>query len=242
MSTGALDEHEHDEIGSTHDHATAAGPSDDSLPAAASPGATAGPGAPDVTPIHLTRTRTNSVVKRPRHLDSPPPSAPPPPAPLLSASAPSLPLSQLSSTGLGHPDPPGTPSAPPIATSIPLKRLSLTSSSLNLSLSLPSPYHPAARPGHAPTPIVPPPPLAPAHRQKHKHVEDAIDDRRHPRDLVPLDIGFPTPEMHGRIKKEDLDDRLLMATCAILRAHENRALCPKEVAEVMFERNWLHNA
>ncbi|KAK4705708.1 hypothetical protein P7C70_g492, partial [Phenoliferia sp. Uapishka_3] len=48
--------------------------------------------------------------------------------------------------------------------------------------------------------------------------------------------------MQGRIKKEDLDDRLLMATCAILHSHENRALCPKEVAEVMFERQWLHNA
>lgn len=67
------------------------------------------------------------------------------------------------------------------------------------------------------------------------------DSRRHPRDLVPLDVGFPTAEMAGKVRKEDQDDRLLMATCAVLHSHENRALCPKEVAEVMFQRNWLHN-
>ncbi|GAA6016901.1 hypothetical protein JCM11491_006907 [Sporobolomyces phaffii] len=67
-------------------------------------------------------------------------------------------------------------------------------------------------------------------------------DRRHPRQLVPEDLGFPTSEMTGKIRKEDLDDRLLMATCAVMHRHQNRALCPKEVAEVMLERGWLKNA
>jgi hypothetical protein len=48
--------------------------------------------------------------------------------------------------------------------------------------------------------------------------------------------------MSGKIRKEDLDDRLLMATCAVMHGHQNRALCPKEVAEVMLERGWLKNA
>lgn len=132
--------------------------------------------------------------------------------------------------------------APAIAPLAPIaKRISLTSSSLGLALNPPS-YQ---RPGHAPLPIVPPPPLGQQHqpaRPKANPHTAVIDDRRHPRDLVPLDIGFPTPAMEGRIRKEDLDDRLLMATCAIVHSHQNRALCPKEVAEVMFERNWLHNA
>ncbi|GAA5941096.1 uncharacterized protein JCM15063_000646 [Sporobolomyces koalae] len=67
-------------------------------------------------------------------------------------------------------------------------------------------------------------------------------DKRHPRQLVPADLGFPTPDMTGKIRKEDLDDRLLMATCAVMHCHENRALCPKEVAEVMLEKGWLKNA
>lgn len=70
---------------------------------------------------------------------------------------------------------------------------------------------------------------------------EPVDGRKHPRDLVPLDIGFPTPEVADKIRKEDQEDRLLMATCAVLHSHENRALCPKEIAEVMFQRDWLHN-
>lgn len=68
------------------------------------------------------------------------------------------------------------------------------------------------------------------------------NNRRHPRQLLPEDLGFPTPEMKGRIQPDDLDDKLLMATCAVLHGFENRALCPKEVAEVMLERDWLKNA
>ncbi|KPV75789.1 uncharacterized protein RHOBADRAFT_52816 [Rhodotorula graminis WP1] len=48
--------------------------------------------------------------------------------------------------------------------------------------------------------------------------------------------------MDGKIHSDDLDDRLLMATCAVLHGFQNRALCPKEVAEVMLERGWLKNA
>lgn len=48
--------------------------------------------------------------------------------------------------------------------------------------------------------------------------------------------------MEGKIHPDDLEDRLLMATCAVLHGFENRALCPKEVAEVMLERGWLKNA
>lgn len=59
---------------------------------------------------------------------------------------------------------------------------------------------------------------------------------------MPYEIGFPTKAMEDKVRNEDKEDRLLMATCAVLLAHENRALCPKEVAEVMEERGWLRNA
>ena len=68
------------------------------------------------------------------------------------------------------------------------------------------------------------------------------DDKRHPRELVPDDMQWPPTHIARRIRPEDLDDRLLMAMCQILHDHDNRALVPKEVAEVMFQRNWLHNA
>ena len=73
-------------------------------------------------------------------------------------------------------------------------------------------------------------------------MEQYGEGRRHPRDLVPHDVGFPTAAMHGAVDKEDQEDRLLMATCSVLLMNENRALCPKEIAEVMFEKGWLHNA
>lgn len=64
----------------------------------------------------------------------------------------------------------------------------------------------------------------------------------HPRDFVPLDVGFPTPLTAYPVQPMDREDRLLMATCSILLEHGNRALCPKEIAEVMFEKGWLQNA
>jgi hypothetical protein len=74
------------------------------------------------------------------------------------------------------------------------------------------------------------------------YVPQPDDGKRHPRELVPSEVGFPTPETQHIVQKQDAEDRLLMATCAVLHSHENRALCPKEIAEVMFQRNWLHNA
>ncbi|BGP13816.1 hypothetical protein JCM10213_006351 [Rhodosporidiobolus nylandii] len=99
----------------------------------------------------------------------------------------------------------------------------------------PAPYRPAS--AKPPLSRIPTFPLVDA------YVPDTTShDKRHPRQLVPKDLGFPTPEMAGKIRKDDLDDRLLMATCAVLHGFENRALCPKEVAEVMLERDWLKNA
>lgn len=70
----------------------------------------------------------------------------------------------------------------------------------------------------------------------------AADKKRHPRDLVPLDIGFPTLSTKGKVQPVDQEDRILMAICRILMDHENRALCPKEIADTMEEKGWLMNA
>ncbi|GAA6042752.1 hypothetical protein JCM8097_007458 [Rhodosporidiobolus ruineniae] len=107
----------------------------------------------------------------------------------------------------------------------------------------PQPQAAAAPPVYRPASAKPPLSRIPTFPLVDAYVPDATsNDRRHPRQLVPKDLGFPTLDMHGRIRKEDLDDRLLMATCAVLHGFENRALCPKEVAEVMLERDWLKNA
>ncbi|GAA5885324.1 hypothetical protein JCM6882_009570 [Rhodosporidiobolus microsporus] len=106
-------------------------------------------------------------------------------------------------------------------------------------------YHvPAGAPAnYRPASMKPPLSRVPTFPLVDAYVPDSTsNDRRHPRQLVPKDLGFPTQAMHGKIRKEDLDDRLLMATCAVLHGFENRALCPKEVAEVMLERDWLKNA
>lgn len=100
-----------------------------------------------------------------------------------------------------------------------------------------------APPGYRPATARPPLSRIPAFPLVDAYVPEAnSSDRRHPRQLLPKDLGFPTPEMADRIYPDDLDDRLLMATCAVLHGFENRALCPKEVAEVMLERDWLKNA
>lgn len=111
----------------------------------------------------------------------------------------------------------------------------LAGTTATTSTGPPPPYRPAS--AKPPSSRIPSFPLVDA------YVPDANStDRRHPRTLVPKDLGFPTAAMHGKVRKEDLDDRLLMATCAVLHGFENRALCPKEVAEVMLERDWLKNA
>lgn len=171
----------------------------------------------DLDAIHVTRRRSGSVIKKPRHLDSP---SPPPPT--------------LSTTTQASP--PRRPSIPPSSTP---QTISISISPITPPVvTVPSLAY--AVPSQPPRPLPPPRPKqshSDSYASEHSH-----DERRHPRDLVPLDIGFPTAGMEGRIRPEDLEDRLLMATCAVMHTHENRALCPKEVAEVMFERGWLHNA
>ncbi|GAA5868741.1 hypothetical protein JCM1840_004377 [Sporobolomyces johnsonii] len=135
------------------------------------------------------------------------------------------------------------------ASTVPIQPTPLASATPPLSSSVPSSAASAASPA-APTPrpvpaasAKPPLPRIPTFPLVDSYVPDPNStDRRHPRQLVPRDLGFPTAPMDGKIRKEDLDDRLLMATCAVLHSHENRALCPKEVAEVMLERGWLKNA
>lgn len=100
-----------------------------------------------------------------------------------------------------------------------------------------------APPGYRPASAKPPMTRVPTFPLVEAYVPDTdSQERRHPRQLLPDDLGFPTAVMQGRIKRDDLDDKLLMATCAVLHAFENRALCPKEIAEVMLERDWLKNA
>lgn len=100
-----------------------------------------------------------------------------------------------------------------------------------------------APPGYRPASARPPLSRVPTFPLVDAYVpETSSSGRRHPRQLIPDDIGFPTPAMDGKIHSDDLDDRLLMATCAVLHGFQNRALCPKEVAEVMLERGWLKNA
>ncbi|GAA5848400.1 hypothetical protein JCM8547_004504 [Rhodosporidiobolus lusitaniae] len=154
------------------------------------------------------------------------PSAQSPPA---QSSLPPLPNSSLLAFA---------PPAPPPATAAP-HQLSPAVSRSATPVASPAAPSTAYRPASAKPPMsrIPTFPLVDA------YVPDTNStDRRHPRQLVPKDLGFPTVDMHGKIRKEDLDDRLLMATCAVLHRFENRALCPKEVAEVMLERDWLKNA
>ncbi|KWU46434.1 hypothetical protein RHOSPDRAFT_31889 [Rhodotorula sp. JG-1b] len=111
----------------------------------------------------------------------------------------------------------------------------------NTNKSYPIPAN--APPGYRPASAKPPMTRVPTFPLVEAYVPDTdSQERRHPRQLLPDDLGFPTAVMQGKIKRDDLDDKLLMATCAVLHAFENRALCPKEIAEVMLERDWLKNA
>lgn len=111
----------------------------------------------------------------------------------------------------------------------------------NINKSYPIPAN--APPGYRPASAKPPMTRVPTFPLVEAYVPDSDpQERRHPRQLLPDDLGFPTAGMQGKIKRDDLDDKLLMATCAVLHAFENRALCPKEIAEVMLERDWLKNA
>ena len=158
---------------------------------------------------HITRRRTNSVVRRRRPIDSHTPSPPPP----LASACPS----------------------PPEPT---VRKVSLLSSSAPITLpTLPSSLE---SPASLLVSLSTKPKQNPSFPATDAHVH--VPHSGHPRDLVPVDIGFPTLELAANIQPGDREDRLLMATCAVMHSHGNRALCPKEVAEVMFERGWLHNA
>ncbi|GAA5905065.1 uncharacterized protein JCM6883_004955 [Sporobolomyces salmoneus] len=132
------------------------------------------------------------------------------------------------------------PPPPPLSES-PLPEIPSNAMSISAPSSIPfdssSSSTPFATKPSGPLPRIPVFPLVDSYVPDPKST-----DRRHPRQLVPEDLGFPTSQMTGKIRKEDLDDRLLMATCAVMHDHQNRALCPKEVAEVMLERGWLKNA
>ncbi|GAA5920228.1 hypothetical protein JCM1841_000429 [Sporobolomyces salmonicolor] len=185
---------------------------------------------------------------------APSPSALPSPARAGSASPPAAMSDNHNTRFSQHRRPPAAQS-PPHPSSIapssssstaPVQPIPLASATPPLQSAVPSSPAPAAAP--TPRPVLlasakPPLPRIPTFPLVDSYVPDPNStDRRHPRQLVPRDLGFPTPHMDGKIRKEDLDDRLLMATCAVLHSHENRALCPKEVAEVMLERGWLKNA
>lgn len=180
--------------------------------------------------VHVTRKRTNSLVKRPQQFD---PSSPPSSSSTGSSSAVAV---APSPPALGAP--PATAKSPnhshgtrrsSISTSTP--SLSASTSSVSAAPTLSASI--AAAGAHSPVPFVP--------SMQPSDTCSAVD-KRHPRDYIPADIGFPKPSFVHRIRKEDADDRLLMATCAIIQEHENRALCPKEIADSMTERNWLQHA
>ncbi|GAA5871725.1 hypothetical protein JCM3774_003031 [Rhodotorula dairenensis] len=137
------------------------------------------------------------------------------------------------------PSPSQPPPAPVTKASAPVSASTRAAEKANTSYPLPA----NAPPGYRPASAKPPMTRVPTFPLVEAYVPDSDpQERRHPRQLLPDDLGFPTADMQGKIKRDDLDDKLLMATCAVLHAFENRALCPKEVAEVMLERDWLKNA
>ncbi|KAM0754046.1 hypothetical protein T439DRAFT_170310 [Meredithblackwellia eburnea MCA 4105] len=193
-------------------------------------------GAQDDEGVHRTRKRTNSVIKRPPRHDDYLVLQHNTPSPLsshhhsLTSARATLPTSSALISNL-HPQQQQQQQQQSEQEQSSKQKLNMISthndnqnSSTTVSLSLSLKTNSATT--HNPTPST----------------STSTIPNRHPRQMVPLDIGFPTNEIKHVIHKQDLDDRLLMATCAVLRDHHNRALCPKEIAEVMFERNWLHNA
>ncbi|SCV68988.1 BQ2448_2008 [Microbotryum intermedium] len=221
---------------------------------------------------HLTRRRTNSVIRPPRRLDSPSPdrttsmsngasaaagaqsrssvatragagagaasagAAEGPAsttstthrhgtrlASATSASASRSPLHIASSQTTTTTSPTSTTTTATITT---------ISSSSSSSHSTPTPSSSASHAG--------PPRRAPTFPHNDSYVPNAATG--HPRDFIPPELDFPPPAMAAKVRKQDADDRLLMAICDVLLSHQNRALCPKEIAEVMFARDWLKSA
>lgn len=53
-----------------------------------------------------------------------------------------------------------------------------------------------------------------------------------------LDSLWPPCDVSIEIHPDDRSDQLLMAICAALVSVDNRALCPKEIADVVFKNHW----
>jgi hypothetical protein len=85
------------------------------------------------------------------------------------------------------------------------------------------------KPSPEPVPIVapvlqePPPPRLPAFNP-FLHTLDMLE--------------FPADDWRDRIQPDDLNDTVLMLCARALATCGNRALCPKEIAEVMMYRGW----
>jgi hypothetical protein len=193
--------------------------------------------------------RIKRAKRRPRHLDSPSVSPPPPPLRLTSAHATSAQYTAILPTA-GPSNPIGTKLTPanisPISTTTSgHRKISVTSSALFTNPPVRLSVFPVNPPSSRSISLnlTTKPRTAPSFPATDSYVPIPVaNPATHPRELVPLNIGWPPAGMGSLIRAEDKEDRLLMAICAVLHAHQNRALCPKEVAEVMFERGWLHNA
>lgn len=51
-------------------------------------------------------------------------------------------------------------------------------------------------------------------------------------------VDFPPAELRDQLAPEDLNDSMLMSICSALASVDNRALCPKEIAEILMYRGW----
>ena len=81
-----------------------------------------------------------------------------------------------------------------------------------------------------------------AAKQKAKAAENAITLQREMEAAIAKlpNIVFPAnPEVAARLQADDLQDDLLMRICSALASVGNRALCPKEIAEVCKARGWV---
>ncbi|BGP45957.1 hypothetical protein JCM10450v2_001796 [Rhodotorula kratochvilovae] len=226
-------------------------------------GAGAGEGSSPAQSKHNTRRRAGSLVNRQQQHHRGPSATPPPgrrtasPAATVAGAARRSSSPQVNGQQGGdahntryasHRRPPPAASSasaqsPPLPSHLPPADFESVPPSATVMAARQWPTPANAPPGYRPASARPPLSRIPTFPLVDAYVPEANPSgRRHPRQLIPDDIGFPTPEMEGKIHPDDLEDRLLMATCAVMHAFENRALCPKEVAEVMLERGWLKNA
>ncbi|KDE06964.1 hypothetical protein MVLG_02703 [Microbotryum lychnidis-dioicae p1A1 Lamole] len=219
---------------------------------------------------HLTRRRTNSVIRPPRRLDSPSPDRTSSMSTGASAAAGAQSRSSAvtrAGAGVGAAGAAATMSSSTLSTTH-RHGTRLASASATFASASGSPSH--AVPSHTTTTSTPstvttttttttssssssshstpthsashagPPRRAPTFPHNDSYVPNAATG--HPRDFIPPELDFPPPAMAAKVRQQDADDKLLMAICDVLLSHDNRALCPKEIAEVMFARDWLKSA